>query len=74
MLTRFMDWIVKLAHNRAYRKLGGIPMCWVIYKAHLPPPNVVTHVHPLLKDDAKLKELYQQVADRIREVYPMEGK
>ena len=68
------NWILGMIHRRMYRKHDGILMSYVIYQPHNPKPNVVTHVHPLLKDDEKLKELYQQVADRIREFYPIEVK
>lgn len=71
VFNKIWDWLVCILHRRMYLKYDGILMVYVIYKPHILKPNVVIHVHPLLKEDEKLQELYQQVADRIREVYPV---
>ncbi len=68
-----LNWFVQWAERRCYRKLGGIPLLWITYNPHLPKPNVVCSVHPTLKEDEQLKVMFEEMADRVREVYPFEG-
>lgn len=74
MIGKFLNWLVKLAERRCYRKLGGIPIMWILYKPHIPKPNVFFNLHPTLRQDEQLTAMFQEIADRIREVYPVNEK
>ncbi len=64
--TRFLQWLVDTAERRAIRKLGGIPILWVIYKPWEPEPNIYFHTHGV---DKRLDGLMQQMAEHIRANY-----
>ena len=43
MLNRLIDKLEK----KCQRKMGGIPMLWVIYKPDKPVPNMEFRLHPM---------------------------
>ena len=66
---RVLDKFVSWAKRRATRKLGGVPVVWVLYRPWEPPPNVYYHVNPECKKDLWLAERMREMADYIRENY-----
>ena len=67
MINKILDWLVDKAERRARRKLGGIPIAWIIYKPDKPPPNVDIHTHYTVEHDEYLRVRFKETADYIRE-------
>ena len=67
MISKILDWLVNKAEGRARKKLGGIPIAWIIYKPEKPPPNVIIHTHYTVEHDEWLQERFKEIADYIRE-------
>lgn len=51
------------------KKMGGIPLLWVIYQEDKPKPNVIFKLHPMFKGDWFLNETFEMVADYMRNNY-----
>lgn len=65
-----LNWLEKVLEKRAIRKLGGIPLLWIIYKPELKEKNVIFHLYPSIKHDEYLNSKFSEIADYIRENYP----
>ena len=66
MFLRILDWLVHYAERRAIKRIGGIPLMWIIYKPDKDPPNVIYNFHPDI-EQGPLKEQLQKTADMVRE-------
>jgi hypothetical protein len=65
LLNRLIDKLEK----KCQRKMGGIPMLWVIYKPDKPVPNMEFRLHPMFKDDIALNTAFKDIADYMRDKY-----
>ena len=62
-----LNLLSRLSEKYARWRLGGIPIMWIIYKPHLPVPNVVVSKHPDIEVDAVLSDKCAELAELIRE-------
>ena len=67
--NRLLVWLSKWAERRAIRKLGGVPIAWIIYKPWESKPNVHLNIHPDIKHDYRIKQSMGSIADHLREHY-----
>ena len=65
ILDRFVKW----AERRAIRKLGGIPIAWIIYRPWQDAPNVYIHTHPEVGGDDGVTRRMKDLAEYIRDNY-----
>lgn len=62
-----LNFLSRLPEKYARWRLGGIPIMWIIYKPHLPVPNVVVNLHFEIEQDAELTRKFTELAEMIRE-------
>ena len=62
-----LNLLSRLSEKYARWRLGGIPIMWIIYKPHLPKPNVVVNLHYEIEQDAELTRKFTELAEMIRE-------
>lgn len=55
--------------KKCQRKMGGIPLLWVIYKPEKPVPNMEFRLHPMFNGDKFLNDIFKIVADYMRDRY-----
>ena len=67
LLNKFLSWLEKRAEKMAIKKLGGIPLLWVIFKPWEKEPNVWFYPHPSIKHDDFLSKHFTEIAGYIRE-------
>lgn len=66
-----INWLVKKMENKSRKIYGGMPIVWVTYKPELKEKNVIFNLHPSIKHDEYLNKEFQNIADYIRENYPI---
>ena len=64
-----LDRAVKYFENRARKKMGGIPLMWLVYKPELEAPNMIFNMHPSIMKDEYLNIRMKEMADYLRENY-----
>ncbi len=67
MITWMIETYLGWAEKRAYKRLDGIPLMWMIYKKDAPPPNVVFHLHPKIEHDEEIRGVFKSLAEMVRE-------
>lgn len=66
-----LNWLAKKFENKSRKIYGGIPIVWVTYKPELKKDNVVFNLHPSIKHDEYLYKTFKEIANHIRENYPV---
>ncbi len=67
MIHKLIDWYLRYVEKRIIKKMGGIPLTWVIYNDKEEPPNVIVNLHPKIEQDEELEEKFRELADLVRE-------
>ena len=69
MIDKVLDKLVKYFENRARKKMGGIPLMWLVYEPELEAPNMIFNMHPSIIKDEYLNIRMKEIADYLRENY-----
>lgn len=69
MIDKLLDRLVGHYEKKCKKKLGGIPLLWLIYQTDKEPPNIIFNLHPDIKHDLYLNKQFTEIADYIRENY-----
>ena len=69
MLNWFLTKLTDHWEKKCKKKMGGIPMLWVIYQPDKPVPNMIFKLNPMFSGDAFLNENFKQVAEYMRRNY-----
>ena len=67
MIHKLIDWYLAYAERRARKRMGGVPIMWMLYSPDKEPPNVFTHLHPDIEQDEELHEAFRAAAKLVRE-------
>lgn len=65
----FLDKLTNHWERKCKRKMGGIPLLWVIYQPQNPVPNIVFKLHPMFTGDQYLNQQFKEIADYMRSNY-----
>lgn len=69
MFNWLLDKLTDHWEKKCQRRMGGIPMCWVIYHPDRPIPNIDFRLHPQFTDDEWLHDTFRDVAYYMRDNY-----
>ena len=69
MLNLFLTKLTDHWEKKCQKKMGGIPLLWVIYKEDEPIPNIYFRLHPMFAGDKVLNESFKTVAEYMRKNY-----
>ena len=72
--TKLINKLIKYLENRAKKKLGGIPLMWLIYNPEQPIPNMIFKLHPSIEHDEYLQREFKAISDYVRDKYSHEWK
>lgn len=64
-----LSWINRQLERKSVKKMGGIPLMWLIYKIDQPEPNMEFRLHPSIEHDEYLKKQFGDIADYLRDNY-----
>lgn len=70
LLGYLMNKLTDHWEKKCQRKMGGIPLLWVLYQPEKPIPNILFRPHPMFNGDEQLKQQCKVLADYMRETYP----
>jgi len=73
MFNRLIDKLTDYWEKKCQRKMGGIPLLWVIYKPEKPVPNMEFRLHPMFIEDEYLNYIFKEAANYMRDKY-LEGE
>ena len=63
------DFLLRFFEKRSAKKLGGVPLLWMIYKPDQPIPNMIFKLHPSIEQDEYLNKQFKEISDYLREKY-----
>ena len=69
MLNWFLTKLTDHWEKKCKKKMGGIPMLWVIYQPDKPIPNMIFKLNPMFHGDVLLNDTFREVADYMRDKY-----
>ncbi len=64
-----LDWINRRLERKSVKKMGGIPLMWLIYKVDQSEPNMEFRLHPSIEHDEYLQRRFSDIADYLRDNY-----
>jgi len=74
MLNWFLNKLTDHWEKKCQKKIGGIPMLWVIYEPDKPVPNMIFYPHPMFSGDTILNAKCKDIADYMRSNYLEKGE